>query len=106
MRTTKVYSITMPPELARQAERLAKKESRTMSELMREALRRYQEPPPTLLDLRDLIRQLAPTPPAYQAVRQDAQRNGTVELTMQQINREITAVRRQRGKKSTKHPGR
>ncbi len=43
MRTTKVYSITMPPDLARKAERLAKKESRTMSELMREALRRYDQ---------------------------------------------------------------
>lgn len=43
MRTTKVYSITMPPALARKAERLAKKESRTMSELMREALRRYDQ---------------------------------------------------------------
>ena len=42
MRNTKVYSITMPPDLAKQAERLAKKENRTMSELMREALRRYQ----------------------------------------------------------------
>ena len=37
MRTTKVYSITMPPDMAKQAERLAKKENRTMSELMREA---------------------------------------------------------------------
>ncbi len=44
MRNTKVYSITMPPDLAKQAERLAKKENRTMSELMREALRRYQHP--------------------------------------------------------------
>ena len=42
MRTTKVYSITMPPDLAKQAERLAKKENRTMSELMRESFRRYQ----------------------------------------------------------------
>lgn len=42
MRNTRVYSITMPPELGRQAERLAKQESRTMSELMREAFRRYQ----------------------------------------------------------------
>ena len=41
-RTTKVYSITMPPEMGRQAEQLAKQESRTMSELMREAFRRYQ----------------------------------------------------------------
>ena len=44
MRTTKVYSIIMPPDMAKQAERLAKKENRTMSELMREALRRYQQP--------------------------------------------------------------
>ena len=42
MRNTKVYSITMPPEMGKQAERLAKRESRTMSELMREAFRRYQ----------------------------------------------------------------
>ena len=41
-RTTRVYSITMPPEMGRQAEQLAKRESRTMSELMREAFRRYQ----------------------------------------------------------------
>jgi len=30
MRTTRVYSITMPPDLARQAEALAKKENRTI----------------------------------------------------------------------------
>ena len=59
MRTTKVNSITMPPDLAKQAEALAKKENPTMSELMREALRRYQQPP-MLFDLREYIRQLAP----------------------------------------------
>jgi predicted transcriptional regulator len=52
MRTTKVYSITMPPDLARQADALAKKENRTMSELVREALRRYQQPLPVPLDVR------------------------------------------------------
>jgi Arc/MetJ-type ribon-helix-helix transcriptional regulator len=106
MRTTKVYSITMPPDLARQAEALAKKENRTMSELMREALRRYQQPQPILLDVREYIRQLAPTPPAYQAIREDARRKGTDKLTAQQIDREIAAVRRQqaknRGSRSTK----
>jgi hypothetical protein len=81
MRTTKVYSITMPPDLARQAEALAKKENRTMSELMREALRRYQQPQPATLDMREYIRQLAPTPPAYQAIREDARRKGTDKLT-------------------------
>jgi len=94
MRTTKVYSITMPPDLARQAEALAKKENRTMSELMREALRRYQQPQPILLDMREYIRRLAPTPLAYQAIREDARRKGTDKLTAQQIDREIAAVRR------------
>jgi CopG family transcriptional regulator/antitoxin EndoAI len=42
MRTTKVVSITLPPPLFDQAMALAKEENRTMSELMREALRRYQ----------------------------------------------------------------
>jgi CopG family transcriptional regulator/antitoxin EndoAI len=42
MRTTKVVSITMPPPLFEAAQALAKQENRTMSELMREALRRYQ----------------------------------------------------------------
>jgi CopG family transcriptional regulator/antitoxin EndoAI len=42
MRTTKIVSITMPPPLFEEAQVLAKQENRTMSELMREALRRYQ----------------------------------------------------------------
>jgi CopG family transcriptional regulator/antitoxin EndoAI len=41
MRTTKVVSITMPPPLFEQAQALAKQENRTMSELVREALRHY-----------------------------------------------------------------
>lgn len=41
MRTTKVTSISLPPKLLRQAERLARREGRTKSELLREALRRY-----------------------------------------------------------------
>ena len=42
MRTSKVVSITLPPDMAAEAEQLAKREKRTMSELMREAFRRYQ----------------------------------------------------------------
>jgi CopG family transcriptional regulator/antitoxin EndoAI len=42
MRNTKVVSITLPPPLYEQAQALAKEENRTMSELIREALRRYQ----------------------------------------------------------------
>lgn len=42
MRNSKVVSITLPPEMASEAERLARQEHRTMSELMREAFRRYK----------------------------------------------------------------
>jgi CopG family transcriptional regulator/antitoxin EndoAI len=42
MRSTRVVSITLPPPLFEQALALAKLENRTMSELLREALRRYQ----------------------------------------------------------------
>lgn len=41
MRTSKSVSITMPAGILQQARRLARKESRTVSELVREALRRY-----------------------------------------------------------------
>lgn len=41
MRTSKILSLSIPPTLLREAERLAKKEGRTKSELFREALRRY-----------------------------------------------------------------
>jgi CopG family transcriptional regulator/antitoxin EndoAI len=42
MRTTKTLSVTLPPEMLTRAEQLAKKENRTMSELVREALRQYE----------------------------------------------------------------
>jgi len=40
-RTSRVYTISLPPELAAKAEALAKRDSRTMSELFREAFRAY-----------------------------------------------------------------
>ncbi len=42
MRTTKTLSVTLPPEMLTRAERIARKENRTMSELIREALRHYE----------------------------------------------------------------
>jgi Arc/MetJ-type ribon-helix-helix transcriptional regulator len=41
MRIAKTVSITLPPDLLVMAQALAQKEHRTMSELFREALRRY-----------------------------------------------------------------
>ncbi|HTZ89751.1 MAG TPA: ribbon-helix-helix protein, CopG family [Alloacidobacterium sp.] len=42
MRTTEVLSITLPSPMLKEARDLARQENRTMSELMREALRQYQ----------------------------------------------------------------
>jgi predicted transcriptional regulator len=41
MRTTHTWTISLPPELSRLAEQIAKAEHRTRSELIREALRLY-----------------------------------------------------------------
>jgi len=41
MRTAKTISITLPPDLLVKARELATREHRTISELFREALRRY-----------------------------------------------------------------
>ena len=41
MRTTRVLSLSLPPELIHEAERIAKQEGRTKSEVFRDALRRY-----------------------------------------------------------------
>jgi metal-responsive CopG/Arc/MetJ family transcriptional regulator len=40
-RVSRVFTISMPPEMAAAAEFLAKRENRTMSELFREAFREY-----------------------------------------------------------------
>jgi len=41
MRSSKILSLSLPPELLRETERAARNEGRTKSELLREALRRY-----------------------------------------------------------------
>ncbi len=43
LRTTITWSISLPPRLGKEAEKAAKEENRTKSELIREALRRYLE---------------------------------------------------------------
>ncbi|MBE0478767.1 ribbon-helix-helix protein, CopG family [Candidatus Aerophobetes bacterium] len=41
MRTTKIQTLSLPPEMVEQIEKLAKEENMTKSELFREALREY-----------------------------------------------------------------
>ena len=42
-RNTKTITFSLPPEMAEQVQQVMKEESRTMSELIREALRNYME---------------------------------------------------------------
>lgn len=95
MRTTKILTITMPPSLAKEAARLAKKQNRTMSELMREAFRQYQ--------LQDKVRPstaaLQELASAVAALREDAKRKGLDKLTMREIDAEVSAYRRGRAKR-------
>lgn len=51
-RTTKTITISLPPEMMGMVDYLTKKEGRTKSELIREALRRYAEE----REWRDLIK--------------------------------------------------
>ena len=104
-RTTKVYSITMPPGMGKQAEQLAKRESRTMSELMREAFRRYQIEEAERRLLADPVRSklLAEFRRVLGELRQEAKQTGLDKMTMREIDAEIAASRKSRSKK--KGPG-
>ena len=96
MRTTKTISVSMPPAQLKEAEKLAKRENRTMSELVREALRRYQ---------RERLQEEARTSlaAAMAAMQEGAARKGLDKLTMREINAEIAAYRKeQRQKRSTR----
>jgi metal-responsive CopG/Arc/MetJ family transcriptional regulator len=42
MRTSKVLSVSLPAEMLRRVEQMARAEDRTISELVREALRAYE----------------------------------------------------------------
>ena len=52
MRTAKTISITLSPELLGKAQEIAEREHRTISELFREALRRYMAADPDWEGLR------------------------------------------------------
>ena len=69
---------------------MAKRQNRTMSELFREAFRRYQE--------QEHVRkvQLQKLKGLFEETRAEAARNGTAELTEAEIDAEIKEHRRSR----------
>lgn len=90
MRTSRTLSVSLPPAQLKRAERLAKRENRTLSELVREALRQYEQ------------RQKVPNYDllsALRAVQESARRVGLDKLPEKDIQAEVTASRRERDKK-------
>ena len=55
---------------------------------------RRGKPSVIIMSVRDYIRNVAPTPAAYQAIRKDAKKNRRNSLTMREIDAEIAACRR------------
>ena len=106
MRTTKNLTVSLPPAQLREMERTAKKENRTMSELVRETFRRYQRDEE---DRRMAVdparaRRLLELKQAVDELRQESAKAGLSKLTDQQITAEVQAYRRQRQKNNTKQP--
>lgn len=91
MRTTKNLTVSLPPAIKRDMERTAKKENRTMSELVRETWRHYQLKQQVPVNT-DLIA-------ALRAVQDSARRAGLDKLTEREIEAEVMAHRREQAKK-------
>ena len=106
MRTTKNLTVSLPPAQLREMEKTAKKENRTMSELVRETFRCYQRDEEDrrmatdplrarrLLELRETVEEL----------RKETVKTGLSKLTDRQINAEVEAYRRQKQKNEIKQP--
>lgn len=93
----------MPPAMARAAKRLAKQEDRSVSELMREAFRKYQKPKRSLKEIMAKARQIAPPNPAMEAAWRESKRNGTDKMSMKEISRIIGESRKERAKRAKSH---
>lgn len=81
-RRSRVFTISMPPEMAASAEALARLENRTMSELFREAFRVYE---------RDPISRLINETATYAATRNP---NGYTEEDIPRLVKEVRAEMR------------
>ncbi len=88
MRTTKTLSVSLPPSQLKDMERTARKENRTMSELVRELYRRY------VAD--EARREFGRT---LEILRTEAAKTPASKLTARQIDGEIAAARRARKQK-------
>lgn len=87
MSTTKTISVSMPPAQIREAERLAKQENRTVSDLFRDAFHKYREQDAKNQALRKRFAA------ELEALRAEAEQAGANLLTSEEIDAEIRAYR-------------
>ena len=80
-RTSRTFTVSFPPDLAEQVERLAAKESRTTSELFREAFRAYR---------------IQRVKAAFEDLRALAQANNSEVYSEEDIERFVDEVRAER----------
>src|SRR5437870_13860990 len=94
MRTTDTLTISLPPAIAKQMERVQNKEYRTCSEILREAWRQYFE---------GRYGTYTPTKSELAAIRKGraAIKRGEF-VTLQQILRDLNNPHRKAGSKSTR----
>jgi prevent-host-death family protein len=88
-----VSALTARTQLGQILKRASEKDERFVVD-------RHGKPSVIIMSVRDYIRNVAPTPDAYRAIRQEASQNGTSSLSMREIDREISAHRKQ-GRKKT-----
>jgi len=91
MRTTKTLSVSLPPNQLKEMERTARKENRTMSELVRELYRRYTSDEAR----REFGR-------ALKDLRAEAAKTPAGKLSMAEIDEEIASSRRTRKRHSAR----
>ena len=90
-----ISALTARTQLGQILKRAAEKDERFLVD-------RRGQPSVIIMSIKDYIKNIAPTPAAYQAIRQDAKSKGTASLSMREIEREIAAVRKQQAKKKSK----
>lgn len=88
-RTTKLITVSLPPNLAALAEKVAKEESRTKSELLREALREY-------VLMREVRREARRRLAGIMARLQEKRPRGGPDLIEQAVRDAIGTVRKKR----------
>lgn len=90
-----ISALTARTQLGQILKRAAEKDERFLVD-------RRGQPSVIIMSIKDYIKNIAPTPPAYQSIRQDARNKGTSSLGLREIDREIAAMRRQQTKKKSK----